>query len=83
MDEIIITDCPICGKSVKAIDSRQEAEAQDIVRCDYNEFYTCYVSRENSEWRYLARRSKTIKPNLENQPSSIKLNYHHNANKCG
>ena len=30
MDKVIISDCPICGKSCRAIDKKQEAVASDI-----------------------------------------------------
>lgn len=60
MKETIIHNCPICSKAVKAIDSKQEAESDDLVKCDGNEYYTCYHSAQNPEWRYIARKSKRV-----------------------
>ena len=81
MDEIIIHDCPICGKPAKVIDNRQEAEASDIVKCDGNEYYTCYQSKENAEWRYIARRSKIIETNFPAEKPDLNLGYHKKALK--
>ena len=61
MDEPIIYPCPICGKPAKTIDKKQEAECDDLVKCDYNEAYVCYESKSNPELRFVARRSKPIR----------------------
>jgi len=81
MDEVIITDCPICRKPVKVIDKKQEAEADDITKCDGNEYYTCYVSKENHEWRYLARRSSKRVINFPDGKNDLNLPYHKKALK--
>lgn len=81
MEKVIIHDCPICGKSARAIDKRTEAACDDLVKCDSNETYTCYTSEKNSEWRFVARRSKPIQPNFEDKPTSVKLGYHKDAFK--
>lgn len=60
MDKVIIHDCPICGKSARTIDNKQEASSEDLVKCDGNEYYTCYRSASNAEWRYIARRSRKV-----------------------
>lgn len=65
MNEVIIHECPICGKSARAIDKREEA-CDDLIKCDGNETYTCYTSKKNKEWRFIARRSKPIRPNFDN-----------------
>ena len=79
MENVIIHDCPICGKSARAIDKREEAACDDLTPCDGNETYSCYRSEKNSEWRFVARRSKPMKPNFQPQPTSVKLGYHKQA----
>ncbi len=79
MENVIIHKCPICGKPARAIDKREEAACDDLTPCDGNETFTCYKSAANNEWRYIARRSKPIKPNFENKPVSVKLGYHKGA----
>lgn len=81
MEKVIIHDCPICGKPARVIDKREDASCNDLTPCDSNETYTCYVSDSNKEWRFLARRSKPIKSNFDEQPSRLNLNYHEQALK--
>lgn len=81
MDKVIISDCPICGKSCRAIDKKQEAVASDITKCDGNEYYTCYVSKTNQEWRYLARRQTKRSIQFPHEKPEINLGYHKKAHK--
>ena len=64
MEKVIIHDCPICRKAARAIDSKQEAASQDLIKCDGNEYYTCYRSASNEEWRYIARLRKKVQYNF-------------------
>lgn len=83
MEKVIIHDCPICGKTARAIDKREDAKCDDLIKCDIgpNETYSCYVSESNKNLRYIARRSKPIQPNFEDQPTSVELGYHKDALK--
>lgn len=59
MDKVILCKCPICGKDARTLDSRNDIK-DSFKRCDSNETYRCYTSRDNDSLHYILRNKKAV-----------------------
>lgn len=55
-EKVILSDCPICGNTVRTIDTIKDLE-DGAISHDSNEFYRCFVSDDGNR-RFLLRKSK-------------------------